>query len=239
MSNPFYDELEDRLRTEKIIVRKGDAVYWGRLRVWNYNQPAVLLDGAVRLGDEESEDEYVGSTFIDSPDVVETDRPTQPPIEEVPPTAVDASPYSQREFDYADFHVYVRRVRSQGHLGSFPTVRQVEDGYEVVSGHKRFEAARRAGLRSIPVFMIDEMDDWDAAVRFIDEHFPVTAEEIDGDHTGPHRGWYTPEHIEDALDVLTDRWGEDRVRDHPTARRWLDDEVTKSGETADTPTAAE
>ena len=34
-------------------------------------------------------------------------------------------------------------------------VRPVEDGYEIVSGHRRYEAARKAGLEKVPAFVRD------------------------------------------------------------------------------------
>lgn len=34
-------------------------------------------------------------------------------------------------------------------------VRSVEDGYEIVSGHRRYEAARKAGLEKVPTFVRD------------------------------------------------------------------------------------
>ena len=224
MTNPFFDLIDDRFRAEKTIVRRGDDVFWGWMRMWHYHQPAVLLDDAVRVGEEEADDEYIGPVYINDPDLVEIDSGDQPPIEELPPGGVQPSPYTQRVFDDPDFHTYVRRVRDNGHLGSFPTVRQIEEGYEVVSGHKRIEAAKRAGLRFIPVFVV-EMDDWDAAVRFIDEHIPLSEHELRGDRTGRHRGWYDEEAALNALDELVERWGEEQVAEHPAARRWLNGEL--------------
>lgn len=234
MTNPFFDLVDERFRAEKAIVRRGDAVFWGWVRMWHYHQPAVLLDGAVRVGEEEEDDEYIGTVYINDPDTVETARrESNPPIEEMPASAVRPSPYTQRVYGDPDFHTYVRRVRKHGHLGSFPTVRQMEEGYEVVSGHKRIEAAKRADLGTIPVFVV-EMDDWEAAVRFIDEHIPVSEHELRGDETGRHRGWYDEEAALGALDELVERWGEEKVAEHPAARRWLTGELPPTdGEDAD------
>lgn len=222
MGNPFHDLLDDRFRAEKAIVRRGDDVVYGWVRMWHYNQPAVLLDGAVRIGEEE-DDEYIGTIFIADPDSVETDR-GPPEIREISPTKAHPSPYTQRVYDDPDFQTYVRRVRKRGHLGSFPTVREVEDGYEIVSGHKRIEASERAGLEGIPVY-VAEMDDWEAAVRFIDEHIPVSESEMRDGENGGHRGWYREEAARDALEKLVDRWSEEKVAGHPAARRWLTGEL--------------
>ncbi|SDQ04576.1 ParB/RepB/Spo0J family partition protein [Halopelagius longus] len=182
----------------------------------------------MKIGDEEGDDEYIGSTYIDRPEIVHSEQ-TEPPIEEVPPSAIQPSPYTQRTFDDPDFLQYVRQVRSQGHLGSFPVVRPIEDGYEVVSGHKRSEAAKQAGLQSIPVF-VTEMSDWEAAVWFVDEHIPITEDEMHDGFKAQHRGWYREEAVEGALDELVDRWGEEKAREHPVVRRWLDGEVISDDE---------
>lgn len=224
MGNPFHDLLDDRFRAEKAIVRRGDDVVYGWVRMWHYNQPAVVLDGAVRMGEEADGDEYIGTIFIAEPDSVETDRGPQSEVREIPPNKAQPSPYTQRVYDDPDFHTYVRRVRKRGHLGSFPTVRDGDDGYEIVSGYKRIEAAKRAGLGEVPVY-VAEMDDWEAAVRFIDEHIPVSEYELRDGETGGHRGWYREEDAIDALEEMVEDWGEEKVAEHPTARRWLGGEL--------------
>lgn len=224
MGNPFHDLLDDRFRAEKAIVRRGDDVVYGWVRMWHYNQPVVVLDGAVRMGEEADGDEYIGTIFIAEPDSVETDRGPQSEVREIPPNKAQPSPYTQRVYDDPDFHTYVRRVRKRGHLGSFPTVRDGDDGYEIVSGHKRIEAAKRAGLGEVPVY-VAEMDDWEAAVRFIDEHIPVSEYELRDGETGGHRGWYREEDAIDALEEMVEDWGEEKVAEHPTARRWLGGEL--------------
>ena len=46
------------------------------------------------------------------------------------------------------------------------TVREVADGYEIIEGHHRFEAAKIAGIESIPAYVEDLSDD-DALIKLI------------------------------------------------------------------------
>jgi hypothetical protein len=84
--------------------------------------------------------------------------------------AITASPYTQRSFETADFREFVRTVRERGHLSNLPLIRPLNDGqYEIISGHKRYETARQAGLKRIAA-EIREPTDWEATTVFLDEH---------------------------------------------------------------------
>lgn len=117
---PVFDLLDDQFLTERVIVRKESEAYWGYVRMWNYHEPSIFLEGAVRIAAEEDDDEYVGSLYIQQPDTVETDGQVSPVIEELPVSAARPSPYTQRGFDDTDFDLYVRQVRKNGHLARSP-----------------------------------------------------------------------------------------------------------------------
>jgi hypothetical protein len=99
----------------------------------------------------------------------------------------------------------VKQTRERGHLLTFPAVRPLSDGeYETVGGHKRMEAARRAELDELAVRVLD-LDDWEAARKFVDEHVPIEG--------GDERGMYSQEEIDHAIARLREEWTDDRLRE--------------------------
>lgn len=222
MNNPFYEELEHRFRTSQLTVRKDGTVYRGWMVKWNFNDDQLLLDDAVRIEPDQREIE-VGSIYIRKPDTVEREPETRGTVRSIDIGDIEPSPYSQREFDHPDFYDYVREVRRERALTSYPEVSPYEDYYLIVSGHKRIEAARRAGFDSVAVIVRD-LTDWEVDRRFLDEHIPATEGELN-DGKDQHRGWYNAEAVEAALEMMVNDWGEEQIRKHYAARKWLDGEL--------------
>jgi ParB family transcriptional regulator, chromosome partitioning protein len=77
------------------------------------------------------------------------------------PVAVDAlrpsSVQPRQHFDEAALAELAASIASQGVLQPL-LVRPVADGYEIVAGERRYRAAKRAGLASVPV-IVRELDD--------------------------------------------------------------------------------
>ncbi|WP_233738131.1 ParB/RepB/Spo0J family partition protein [Halocatena pleomorpha] len=168
---------------------------------WNYNDQAFLVYDA-----EREDGEHVGAVTITDPETVER-LDSLPAITEVPTDSVSPSPYSVRRTDDPDHQQFVKITRERGHLLTYPTVRPVgasDHAYEIVAGHRRFHAARKAGLDTIAV-RIMELDDWEAATRFVDEHIPVEG--------GDERDMYSQQEIDRAIARLREEWSDDRLQE--------------------------
>ncbi len=200
MSNPFRKSLEP-LRGKRVRVVSND----GRVRV-GYLERVHYQDRHVVLRDahDPTAGERLGRSFVSHVDTIDTLDETDE-IRVVDVAAVRPSPYHVREFDAAENISYINQVRERGYVGSWPVVRETADGLELLAGHKRLWVCRQADLDEHPVRVVD-VDDWDAARRFVFDHFPQ----------------YSDGQIEQSLEELIDDWGTERVFDLPLVEAHLD-----------------
>jgi len=120
------------------------------------------------------------------------------------------SPYSVRETDDSDHKQFVEPTRERGYLLTFPTVRPIPRGeehesgygYEVVVGHRRVEAARKASLDTIAVRLVD-LADWEALEFFVDDHISIPSPNEDG--------LYSQSEIEQTITHLQADWPDDKL----------------------------
>lgn len=232
--NPFHTQADDLLVGQHVMVRTPELVYEGWLQIREYNDVAVVLRDATREPRTESAQdstEQVGDVVVHDIEAIERAE-SATTIERVPVEALDRSSYTQRSFEDPDFRTYVRTVRERGHLLSFPLVRPLagkEAEYEVVSGHRRTEAARQAGLEAIAV-RVRELSDWEATSIFLDEHMPATPEEAQqAADPDSHSGFYTQESLEAALEKLREDWDDQQLREHAGLAWYLDAEAPFGG----------
>lgn len=217
MSNPFHRALDDELRGEQVrVVANDGAVYSGWVERIHHQQRHVLLRSATRRGPDGGVDEPLGSTFIAHAEAIEVVAPSE--IQSVPLDQVQPAPYHAREFDPLENGAYIASVRDDGWAGSYPVVRYTGDGtqYEILEGHKRLWVAEQAGLRSHPVEIVDDVDDWAALRWFVDDHFP-DPDQVDDDGATTASGYYDARQIETAVEAMARQWGDrilelDRVR---------------------------
>ena len=209
--DPFYYQLDADFRGTYVRVHTSAYTYEGWAREWHYDQHAILLYDAVRDDGEE-----VGPVTINEPETVERIE-SGGPIREIAVDAIQPSPYNAREYDNPDHQQFVKQTRERGHLLTFPAVRPISDGeYETVGGHKRMEAARRAGLDEIAVRVLD-LDEWEAARKFVDEHIPIEG--------GDERGMYGQEEIDHAIARLREKWPDDRLRELTPLTPYLEEKL--------------
>jgi hypothetical protein len=228
--NPFHDQADDLLVGQHVRVRTPETAYEGWLQIREYNDVAVVLRDATReptSAGAQNGTEQVGDVVVHDIEAIEQTEPATT-IERVALEGVVGSPYTQRSFEGSEFRTYVRTVRERGHLLSFPLVRPIataEAAYELVSGHRRTEAARQAGLEAIPV-RVRELSEWGATSIFIDEHVPATPEEAhQAADPNSHSGFYTQETLEAALEKLREEWDEQQLRAHPAVAWYLEAEA--------------
>jgi hypothetical protein len=212
--DPFYYQLDADFRGTYVRVHTSAHTYERWAREWHYDQHAILLYDAVRDDGEE-----VGPVTINEPETVARIE-SGGPIREIAVDAIQPSPYNAREYDNPDHQQFVKQTRERGHLLTFPPVRPVsEDEYETVGGHKRMEAVRRAGLDEIAVRVLD-LDDWEAARKFVDEHIPIEG--------GDERGMYGQEEIDHAIGRLRKEWPDDCLRELTPLTPYLEEKLAST-----------
>lgn len=211
MSNPFIDGMDDRLRGRYVrAVSNQGRVYRGWVERIHHHERHLMLRDATLVDEDETD---VGSALVTRATevaVLEDDSR----IERVDLDEIEAAPYHEREFQESANRGYVADVRDTGFVGSFPVVRECDDCFEVVEGHKRIWACRQAGIETHPVEIVD-ISDWAAACRFVSDHYPDPGQ-VDGDGA-VGSGCYEADDLAASIETLVDRWGEralelDRVR---------------------------
>jgi len=92
------------------------------------------------------------------------DLVTEVPLSELHPFV--GHPFEVR--DDEDMQKLVDSIRENGVLTNL-TVRRAEGGYEIISGHRRFHAAQRAGLTAVKV-QVRDIDDDQAIIDMVDSN---------------------------------------------------------------------
>jgi hypothetical protein len=229
--NPFDQSLDATFRGRKVrVVSNHGETYVGYVDRFRYDDRHVILEGAEQCHiheDGTETREHVGAAFLAHADTIQLVDDEQH-IQSLALDAIAPAPYHSREFERADNRQYIERVGNAGTLKSFPVVRALDEGYEVIEGHKRLWVCRCAGFESHPVEVI-ECSDWEATRAFVSDHLP-TATHVEEDGS-THDDWYDTDEIATAIQLLDEEWG-DRVRSlHPVAynieRLDLDGEVAE------------
>lgn len=215
VSNRYHDAL-DEFRCEEVVALKDGDRYTGWVDVWHYTDRSLILLDATG-----PDDDTLGRTVLDNPDVVYRADPEYE-IRAVAPEDVNPCPYSLREFDTRQFYHFVRKLRQRGSLGSFPLVWESKEGLLTLEGHKRLEAARRAGFDSVPVRVTTRLTEWEYMIHWVEDHIPSSDMNLDYGE-GKSSGWYTPEKVRDAHELVREDWPDDRLRQLPQFEHLYDD----------------
>lgn len=93
------------------------------------------------------------------------DLVTEVPLSELHPFV--GHPFEVR--DDEDMQKLVDSVRENGVLTNLTVRRRAEGGYEIISGHRRFHAAQRAGLTAVKV-QVRDIDDDQAIIDMVDSN---------------------------------------------------------------------
>ena len=93
------------------------------------------------------------------------DLVTEVPLSELHPFV--GHPFEVR--DDEDMQKLVDSIRENGVLSNLTVRRRAEGGYEIISGHRRFHAAQRAGLDSVKV-QVRDIDDDQAIIDMVDSN---------------------------------------------------------------------
>lgn len=93
------------------------------------------------------------------------DLVTEVPLSELHPFV--GHPFEVR--DDEDMQKLVDSIRENGVLTNLTVRRRAEGGYEIISGHRRFHAAQRAGLNRVKV-QVRDIDDDQAIIDMVDSN---------------------------------------------------------------------
>lgn len=93
------------------------------------------------------------------------DLVTEMPLSELHPFV--GHPFEVR--DDEDMQKLVDSIRENGVLTNLTVRRRAEGGYEIISGHRRFHAAQRAGLDKVKV-QVRDIDDDQAIIDMVDSN---------------------------------------------------------------------
>lgn len=93
------------------------------------------------------------------------DLVTEVPLSELHPFV--GHPFEVR--DDEDMQKLVDSIRENGVLTNLTVRRRTEGGYEIISGHRRFHAAQRAGLTTVKV-QVRDIDDDQAIIDMVDSN---------------------------------------------------------------------
>ena len=93
------------------------------------------------------------------------DLVTEVPLSELHPFI--GHPFEVR--DDEDMQKLVDSIRENGVLTNLTVRRRTEGGYEIISGHRRFHAAQRAGLTTVKV-QVRDIDDDQAIIDMVDSN---------------------------------------------------------------------
>lgn len=93
------------------------------------------------------------------------DLVTEVPLSELHPFV--GHPFEVR--DDEDMQKLVDSIRENGVLANLTVRRRTEGGYEIISGHRRFHAAQRAGLTAVKV-QVRDIDDDQAIIDMVDSN---------------------------------------------------------------------
>lgn len=204
--NPFHRSLDDRFRGRRVQVTSNQgATYVGWVERIHHHDRHVVLVGARR---EDAGGKLVGNvmvahadSIVEAPPEKNAPRHQRSRVELVDVHAVEPSPWHVREFDRAANVDYIADVARDGWVGSYPVVRATEMGHEIVAGHKRFWAAREAGLAFHPA-EVRAVSGWEARQLFLQDHLPTEAD-IGADGT-PGEGCYTDAETRACIELLAE-----------------------------------
>lgn len=93
------------------------------------------------------------------------DLVTEVPLSELHPFV--GHPFEVR--DDEDMQKLMDSIRENGVLTNLTVRRRAEGGYEIISGHRRFHAAQRAGLAAVKV-QVRDIDDDQAIIDMVDSN---------------------------------------------------------------------
>ena len=106
----------------------------------DFHNRHFILYGAFKEGEE------IGAALVSHAERVEHLEEDYD-VQRVPLNDISPSPYFMKSFDWEENNQYLKQAHDYGVLREYPLVRPVEDGYEIIDGHKGLWVCEQAGSR--------------------------------------------------------------------------------------------
>lgn len=184
--------LKGQMVGDSVKVYDGERLYSGELvhSTWSMEELTV------RTG--EGREDY---TWITNPISVDH-LDTSVRLEKAPVDKVGENSYCSKDYSNSRLNEVVEEIEEADGQLFVPEVRSESDGtYEIVDGHRTFNALLQMETSDIWVRVIDRDHEWEYIREFVDDHFPEPGE--NGDRP---RGKYTDSQVVDSVEKMTEDW---------------------------------
>lgn len=208
--NPFNRNLDDVFRMKEVKVIKEGTEYTGVLQRMDWNNKDVLLRDAYK-GEEHVGSQYLGD--VDNIQLAKNRR--EQPLHEVLLDNVESHPLAKRVFSAEDNSEFIQTVNEDGHVKSFPEVREIETEsgstkYQVLNGHKRLWVAEKAGNMFQKCRVYEEINDSRALKKFFWSHYPLKNDLENGNDEK-----YSDEQLKNSIYEAKNMYGEKPLDYYP------------------------
>jgi hypothetical protein len=123
-------------------------------------------------------------------------------MEKAGTSKVGENNYCSKDYSDARLDEVVEEIKeAEGQLFVPEVYPSGEGTYEIVDGHRTFNALLEMDKDDIWVRVLEKDNEWDYVTEFVDDHFPETGE--NGDRP---RGRYTDSQVVDSVERMTDDW---------------------------------
>jgi ParB family chromosome partitioning protein len=107
----------------------------------------------------------------------------------IPLDELEPFPYHSRNFSAEENREYMEDIRERGEPENPPVVQVLDDGFRIINGHKRVWASYVCGLKEVDCVCL-YVDDKEATKHWVENHLFS----------------YRGEHLDEAMDSLTEDW---------------------------------
>jgi hypothetical protein len=189
--------LKGQMVEDEVRIYDGERLYSGELVHSTWSMEELTL----QTGENREDYEWVT-------DPVSIDHVgTSVRLEKASISKVGENTYCSKDYSDARLGEVVEEIKDADGQLFVPEVYPTGEGtYEIVDGHRTFNALLQMDKDDIWVRVLEKDDEWDYVREFVDDHFPEPGE--NGDRP---RGRYTDSQVVDSVEKMTEDWPIDLV----------------------------
>ena len=87
------------------------------------------------------------------------------PVEQIRPDPDNEAIFKMKNIDTLE-----RAFKDEGFIGAIEVTKEGDSDYEIVSGHRRFEALKNSGKKTIPCIVLPKLSEKDRAKRLLNSN---------------------------------------------------------------------
>lgn len=80
---------------------------------------------------------------------------------------IDPAPYNSQTFNMRKIEQLAKGIKEEGFAGAIEVYPKEDGRYEIIAGHRRFEAAKKVGMKTIPCIVSAKIDEQTRKKRFL------------------------------------------------------------------------